>query len=148
MKTAKEIIGDRKVFAVQKDLTVLQTAKYMTENKVGLVPILDGEKLIGVFSERDLMQRVVVLGKNPSTTPITEVMTTDLIIANVNETYLECFHKMKKAGTRHILIIENDKLVGVLSIRDILQVDLNVKEETLEVLHNYIYSKPKLEGES
>lgn len=146
MKLLKEIISDRVVYSIQKDATVLEAAKFMTENKIGLVPILDGEKLVGVFSERDLMHRVVVTGKSPAETKVSEVMSTNLIIGDENESYQEGLTKMQKAGIRHLLVISNDRLIGVVSMRDLLQMDLSLKNETLEVLHNYIYAKPKVEN--
>jgi CBS domain-containing protein len=114
----------------------------MTKNKIGLVPILDGDKLVGVFSERDLMQRVVSAGKDPDKTVVEEVMTVNLVVSDENETYLECLSKMKAANIRHILVVSGDKLIGVVSMRDLLQADLNLKDETIEVLYNYINSKP------
>jgi CBS domain-containing protein len=114
----------------------------MAQHNIGLVPILsDDGKLLGVFSERDLVRRVVFHGLDMKTTNVDEVMTKDLVLANVNETHYQCLAKMKEKGTRHILIIEDEKLLGILSIKDMLEVDLKDHKETIEVLHNYIYSR-------
>jgi CBS domain-containing protein len=142
MKTLKEILANRPLLSIQKNFTVRQASEYMTKNKIGLVPILDGDKLVGVFSERDLMQRVVSAGKDPDKTVVEEVMTVNLVVSDENETYLECLSKMKAANIRHILVVSGDKLIGVVSMRDLLQADLNLKDETIEVLYNYINSKP------
>lgn len=142
MKTLKELIGNRPLLTIQKDLTVRQASEFMTKNKIGLVPIFDGDKLVGVFSERDLLQRVVAAGKSPDEVKVGDVMTIDLVISDENETYLECLAKMKAANIRHILVVSNDELIGVISMRDLLQADLSIKDETLEVLYNYINSKP------
>lgn len=144
MKTLKEILSNRPILSVQKDFTVRQTSEYMTKNKIGLVPVLDGDKLVGVFSERDLLQRVVAAKKDPDTTKVEEVMTVDLILSDEDETYLECLAKMKSANIRHIIVKSGDKLIGVVSMRDLLQADLNIKDETIETLYNYINSKPIL----
>ncbi|MCR4416206.1 MAG: CBS domain-containing protein [Ignavibacteria bacterium] len=144
MKTLKEIISDRPILSVQKDFTIRQVSEYMAQNKIGLVPILDGDKLVGVFSERDLLQRVVAAGKDPDKTKVEEVMTINLIISDEDETYLECLSKMKTANIRHIIVKSGDKLKGVVSMRDLLQADLNIKDETIETLYNYINSKPIL----
>jgi CBS domain-containing protein len=144
MKTLKEILSNRPILSVQKDFTVRQVSEYMTKNKIGLVPVLDGDKLVGVFSERDLLQRVVAAGKDPDKTKVEEVMTIDLILSEEDETYLECLSKMKTANIRHIIVKTGDKLVGVVSMRDLLQADLNIKDETIETLYNYINSKPIL----
>ncbi len=142
MKNLKEILGNRPLLAIQKNFTVRQASEFMTQNKIGLVPILDGDKLVGVFSERDLMQRVVAAGKDPDKTPVEEVMTVNLIVSEDTETYIDCLAKMKSANIRHVLVKSGDKLIGVVSMRDLLQADLNLKDETIEVLYNYINSKP------
>ncbi len=98
-------------------------------------------KLIGVFSERDLVQRVIAKNKSLEETKVEEVMSTKLIIAETHEANESVLAKMKEANTRHILIIENEKLIGVLSMRDLLELDLSVCKTTVEVLNNYIYSK-------
>lgn len=142
MKTLKEIIGNRPLLTVQKDMTVQEACEFMCEKKIGLVPVLDGNKLVGVFSERDLMRRVIAENKNPREVKISEVMTIDLIVADENETYIDALSKMKKSNIRHLLVTSGEKLIGVVSIRDVLQEDLNLKDETIEVLYNYINSKP------
>lgn len=142
MKTLKELIGYRPLLTIQKNLTVRQASEFMTKNKIGLVPIFDGDKLVGVFSERDLLQRVVAAGKSPDEVKVGDVMTVDIVVSNEDETYLECLAKMKAANIRHILVVSNDELIGVISMRDLLQADLNIKDETIEVLYNYINSKP------
>ncbi|MBS3944781.1 MAG: CBS domain-containing protein, partial [Melioribacter sp.] len=112
------------------------------EHNIGLVPVLGNEgKLLGVFSERDLVRRVISKGLDLNSTIVDTVMTKDLVIASINESHHECLKKMKDRNIRHILIIEEEKLVGILSIRDLLEIDLKVQQETIEVLHNYIYSK-------
>lgn len=93
------------------------------------------------FSERDLVKRVIAKDKDLNSTLVDDVMSTNLVIAKIDETTEQAMAKMKEAKTRHILIIDNDKLVGVLSVRDLLEIDLNQCKTTVEVLHNYIYSK-------
>lgn len=94
-----------------------------------------------VFSERDLVRRVIAKGLDLKATLVEEIMTKDLVLADVSESYEQCLQKMKERGIRHIVIIENEKLVGILSIKDLLEMDIVVQRETIEVLHNYIYSK-------
>lgn len=88
------------------------------------------------------MQRIVAAGKDPDKTKVEEVMTVDLVVSEEDETYIECLSKMKTANIRHILVKSGDKLIGVVSMRDLLQADLSIKDETIEVLYNYINSKP------
>ena len=133
-------IRDR-VYSVQSGLSVKEVANYMASKGVGLVPVMKDENLIGVFSERDLVKRVIAKDKDMILTPVDNVMSKDLVIAKIDEPNESLLAKMKEAKTRHILIIDNEKLVGVLSIRDLLEIDLNQCKTTVEVLNNYIYSK-------
>jgi CBS domain-containing protein len=141
METLKEILKERNIFTIESGSSVKDTIKYMASKGVGLVPVMKNEKLIGVFSERDLVKRVIALDKDLNSTLVDEVMSANLIIAKIDESNESVLAKMKEAKTRHILIIENEKLVGVLSLRDLLEIDLNQCKTTVEVLNNYIYSK-------
>ncbi len=141
MKPISELIKDRKLHTVIKGATVRKVAEYMSEQNIGLVPVLSDEgKLLGVFSERDLVRRVVSKNLDSNNVYVEDVMTTSLVFAGINESYEACIQKMKSKGTRHILILDNEKLAGIISVRDLLEVDITVKKETIEVLHNYIYS--------
>jgi CBS domain-containing protein len=141
MESITDLLKGREVFTVQSGVSVKETVNYMSLKGVGLVPVMEQNKLIGVFSERDLVQRVIAKGKDINTTIVNDVMSTNLVIGKIDERNESIQAKMKEAKTRHILIIDNDKLVGVLSIRDLLEIDLNQCKTTVEVLNNYIYSK-------
>ena len=141
MENIKELLTNRELFTVKKGTSIKETADYMAEKKVGLVPVMKEGKLVGVFSEQDLVRRVIAKNKSLVETKVEDVMSTNLIIAEMNEPNESVLAKMKEANTRHILIIENEKLLGVLSMRDLLELDLSVCKTTVEVLNNYIYSK-------
>jgi CBS domain-containing protein len=141
MGEIQELLNNRELFTVKIRTTVKDAVFYMAEKGVGLVPVMDNGKLIGVFSERDLVKRVISKNKRIEETKVDEVMTKELIIASIDEANESILAKMKEARIRHILIIENEKLAGVLSIRDLLELDLSVCKTTVEVLNNYIYSK-------
>lgn len=141
MKTIKDLISSRELKFVKSGSKIIDIVKYMSERNIGLVPVLEEDgKLIGVFSERDLVRRVISKGLDLEKTIVNEVMSTNLTFAEINESYEACLKKMKDANIRHILIIENGKLVGIVSVRDILEIDIVVQKETIEVLHKYIYS--------
>ena len=141
MENIKELLAKRELYTVNLGTTIKDVVFYMAEKGVGLVPIMDSGKLIGVFSERDLVKRVIAKNKNLEETKVEDVMSTKLVIADVNEANESVLAKMKEANTRHILVIENEKLLGVLSMRDLLELDLSVCKMTVEVLNKYIYSK-------
>jgi CBS domain-containing protein len=141
MENIKELLTDRELYTVKKGTSIKDAVLYMAKKKVGLVPIMDDGKLVGVFSERDLVQRVIAKNKNIEETKVEDVMTSKLIIAKIHESNESVLTKMKEANTRHILVIEGDKLAGVVSMRDLLELHLTVYKTTVEVLNNYIYSK-------
>ncbi|NWG29276.1 MAG: CBS domain-containing protein [Ignavibacteriaceae bacterium] len=141
MENIKEMLARRELYTVNKGTTIKDVVFYMAEKGVGLVPVMDEGKLVGVFSERDLVKRVIAQNKNLVETKVEDVMSTKLIVADINEANESVLAKMKEANTRHILIIENEKLVGVLAMRDLLELDLSACKMTVEVLNNYIYSK-------
>lgn len=141
MKSIKEMLQSRKPITVKSGSNIHEIVCFMAEQNIGLVPVLaeDG-KLMGVFSERDLVKRVIAKGLDLHTTKVDNVMSTELLLADVNETHEQCLKKMQERGTRHILVIENEKLVGIIAMRDLLELDIKVRQETIEVLNNYIYS--------
>ena len=141
MQTVKELLPGRELYTVQTGTSVHKAVLYMAEKGVGLVPVLEGPKLVGVFSERDLVKRVIAKGKSIEETKVDEVMSKNLIIANSDEPNESILAKMKEGRTRHILIIDDEKLATVLSMRDLLELDLSAVKTTVEVLNTYIYSK-------
>ncbi len=142
MRSLKDIIYSKGLYTVRSGSKIIDVVKYMAKHNIGLVPVLAGDgKLLGVFSERDLVRRVISNGLDLHTSVVDSVMTKELVIANINESHQECLKKMKDKKIRHILVIENEKLEGIISLRDLLEIDLQVQQETIEVLHNYIYAK-------
>jgi CBS domain-containing protein len=141
MENIKELVTNRELYTVKKGTAIKQAVDYMAEKGVGIVPVMDEGKLVGVFSERDLVRRVIAKNKSIEATRVEDVMTSKLIIAETHEANESILAKMKEANTRHILVIEDEKLIGVLSMRDLLELDLSVCKTTVEVLNNYIYSK-------
>lgn len=141
MDSLKSILKTKEPYCIQIGTKIFEVAKFMAEKSIGIVPVLDGDKLVGVFSERDLLNRVVAADKDIKETIVDDVMSKKLVIAKINETTSEALAKMKEAKTRHILVIDGEKLIGVLSMRDLLEVDLHQCKTTVEVLNNYIYSK-------
>ena len=141
MDSITDILKGREVYTVQSGSSIKDTVKYMASKGVGLVPVMKDDKLIGVFSERDLVNRVVAKEVDLNSSFVDEVMSKNLVLGKIDEPNESVLAKMKEAKTRHILIIDNEKLVGVLSLRDLLEIDLNQCKTTVEVLNNYIYSK-------
>lgn len=122
--------------------TVLETVRAMVERNIGAVPVIHQGKLVGIFSERDLMSRVVAKGRDPLTTCMAEVMTDDPLTINTNEDLENCMALMRRHGFRHLPVCHEGQLVGVVSLRDILLHDLNEKDDEVRMMRAYIHSMP------
>ena len=134
MKTLRDIMRPSFLFLVQKTAMVLEAVRAMTEHNVGIVVVLDGDALVGLFSERDVVQRVVDRGLDPARTTIGDVMTTGLVVGDADESYQSAMRKMAQANIRHLPVVSGGQLLSMLSIRDLMRVDLDDKGEELECL--------------
>jgi len=114
----------------------------MATHQIGAVPVLEGDRLVGIFSERDVLTRVVAAGRNPATTAVGEVMSTDLIVADAAESYQTCLGRMQQAHVRHLILLESGRLAGIVSFRDVLAADLDEKAEELTMLNAYVHYIP------
>lgn len=149
MKTIGKVVLGREVFHLRGEMTIREAARYMTERRIGAAAVLEGTRLAGILSERDIMGRVVAKELDPDRTRVGDVMTKELIVAEVGESHDEGIRKMKQAGCRHLPVIDGGRLVGMVSQRDLLQVDLTEKDEEIRWLNAYIhYTPPGQEGTS
>jgi CBS domain-containing protein len=123
--------------------TVLEAARLMVDHNIGAVPVLEQGELIGIFSERDLMNRVVVEGKDPARTPVSEVMTEDPLTVEPSDNLETCMTLMRRHGFRHLLVCSGRELRGVVSLRDILLHDLNEKDDEVRMMRAYLHSTPE-----
>lgn len=142
MKPISEIVRERPLYSVTRDQTVAETVRYMAEKNIGAVPVLNNNRLVGVFSERDVIKRVIARGLNPASLNVGDVMTTKIVIAESDEGYESCLKKMQQAHCRHLPVVQGDQLLGIVSLRDLLTIELDEKQRDLEYLHSYIYTVP------
>lgn len=142
MKKLHEIMRHGFLFVVQRQATVTEAVRLMAEHNIGIVAVLDGDRLVGVFSERDVVRRVVHRGLDPAGTPVTEVMTVDLVVADADEDYQSAIGKMDRANIRHLPVVSGGRLLSMLSIRDLMRVDLESKGAEIQYLQEYLYQVP------
>jgi CBS domain-containing protein len=142
MKTARDLFSGQELTVISKTDSVYNAARIMAEKNIGAVPVVEGERVVGIFSERDIMNRVVARNINPQTTSVDQVMTKDLIVGEPNESIELILSRMKQANIRHLPIVEAGKLVGIISFRDLLQADLNEKDEEIKIMTAYIHYIP------
>ena len=120
MATVYDVVKDRRVYSIDAEKTVLEAARFMMEHSIGALPVMRDGKLVGIFSERDLMNRVVAVGRNPGMTQISEVMTANPRTVDADESLEDCLFLMKEFNFRHLLIASGGDLKGLVSLRDIL----------------------------
>jgi CBS domain-containing protein len=143
MKTIGALVAGRtELYHVNSTQSVREAARYMSERRVGAVSVLDGMRLVGVISERDIMARVVAAGLDLDRTKVGDVMTKDIVVSQADESHEDGLRKMKQAGCRHLPVIQGDQLMGMISQRDLLQVDLTEKDEEIRWLNAYIHFIP------
>ncbi len=138
MERIVDLVKDRDVYFVEASRSVLDTARFMAERNIGAVAVVHGDELIGIFSERDLMKRVVASGKNPAATTVEEVMTADPLVVSPQEKITDCMRMMKENSFRHLPICDGRKLKGLLSLRDLLLHDLIEKDGEIQTMRAYI----------
>jgi len=128
MSPIYDLVKDRRVYSIEADNTVLEGARFMMEHRIGALPVLRSGELVGIFSERDIMNRVVAVGRAPGTTKISEVMTANPKAVSIDETIENCSYLMREFGFRHLPIVDGKELKGLVSSRDILLRYISQKE--------------------
>jgi CBS domain-containing protein len=139
MITIRHVVCERESYFVHDTATALDAAEYMADRKIGAVCVLDdGDKLCGIFSERDLLNRVVVRRLDPAVVPIRDVMSEPRAVIDCGDTPHEALERMERIGSRHLPVVDGDKFVGMLSMRDIMRVEISEQGAELQLLHEYI----------
>jgi len=142
MKKIREIMRPGFLFMVQRHARVIDAVRLMASENVGIVIVLDGDRLAGVFSERDVLRRVVDRGLDPARTAVGDVMTPEIVVADVDEGYQTAMRRMDHANIRHLLVVSGGRPTSMLSIRDLIRVDMQDKVEELRYLREYLYQVP------
>lgn len=140
IRTAKDILEEKggHLVTVTADATVHQALTVMTQNKVGAIVIVDDEKIIGIWTERDLMFRALEDGFNPKTAKLSDNMSVNLISANVSEQAYQLYDKFLGRRIRHLLIEEDGEYIGLLSVGDVMKANLQQKNEEFEELNHMV----------
>lgn len=139
MTTIRDVIRDREPYSVRVTESVLDAARYMAERRVGGVCVLDEEnRLVGILTERDLLHAIVVPRRDPANLTIGEVMGELKAVIEANDTPHEALERMELIGRRHLPVVEGERWVGMLSMRDLLRVEINEQGDELKLLHEYI----------
>ena len=123
-----DLVKDRRVYSADADSTVLEAARLMMEHNIGALPVMRNGSLVGIVSERDIMNRVVAIGRMPGTTKVAEVMTANPKSISVDESVENGLFLMREFGFRHLPITDGKQLKGLVSLRDLLLRYVSQKE--------------------
>jgi CBS domain-containing protein len=141
MKRVKNIL-DRKgaaVASIAQSATVLEAAREMNRQRIGSLVVLKGPEVIGIFSERDILTRVVAVGLDPNTTAVNEVMTSPVACCKRETSLEECKAVMTELRVRHLPVVEEGQLHGIVTAGDVMAFEAKEHEHTIEHLYHYLY---------
>jgi CBS domain-containing protein len=144
MASVGDILANKgsQVISVGKDATVQEAALIMNEHRIGAVVVLEEGHIAGMFTERDVLRRIVVERRDPVTTPVSEVMTSDVICCRLETSVEEARGAMKNRRIRHLPVVDgDDRLRGLISIGDLNAQQASVQEQTIYLLHQYLYGR-------
>jgi CBS domain-containing protein len=141
MATVRDILAKKGgyVAAVGRDHSVLDAAKEMNVRRVGSLVVIEGESVVGIFTERDILTRVVAVRRDPETTSVGEVMTAPVAVCHPETTVEECRGVMTNRRIRHLPVVADGRLVGIITSGDILAQEIAAQQTTIEYMHEYLY---------
>ena len=142
MKTVTQLLQAKgtEVHKIGIDARVIDALKLMAEKDVGALLVMDGGKLAGIISERDYARKVILQGKSSHDIPVRDIMTAKVITVHLHHTVEECMGLMTSRRIRHLPVVEDERLVGLLSIGDLVKEVIADQEATIRQLESYIHS--------
>jgi CBS domain-containing protein len=140
MKTVAQLLQAKPhgVLAVAPETAVFEALGLMAQRNVGALLVLDGDTLVGIFSERDYARKVILLGKSSKETPVREIMSSHVLYVRPQQTIEDCMALMTDKRVRHLPVLEDERVVGVISIGDVVKGIISEQEFMIEQLQNYI----------
>ena len=142
--TVKQMLAGKDIqelWTISPDETVLQALKVMAEKNVGALPVLEGEQLVGIFSERDYARIIPLKIESPTNTLISEVMTSEVICISLENTACDCMGMMTEKRIRHLPVMDEGKMIGIITIGDVLKQVIKDQEILIGHLEYYIAGK-------
>lgn len=149
MATVREMLRNKSaVHAVSPRQSIYEALRLMADRNIGAVLVLQDEAIVGILSERDYARKVALVGKTSKETPVSEIMTTNVLCVEPGWTAQQCMALMTERRIRHLPVVEEGRLVGVISIGDVVRAVVNEQEFTINSLESYITDgrRPTVEG--
>jgi len=143
MRSVKDILQEKgtQVYAISPDAKVYEALQLMADKNVGALMVMEGNRAVGLISERDYARKIVLKGKFSKDVPVHEIMTADIVRIGPDRDVENCMELMTDKRVRHLPVFENNRLIGIISIGDIVKAIIEHKEEIIEQLENYIKGK-------
>lgn len=141
MKTLKQILSEKKhqeIISIEPNRPVYDALVILAEYQIGALAVIENAQLVGIFSERDYAREVILKGRSSKTTMISEVMSTNVITANPNDLVDSAMQTMSDKRIRHLPIVENGHILGILSVGDLLKETIAYQQALIQQLENYI----------
>lgn len=140
MKLVKHLLDSkgRHIISVAPDTSVYDAIKLMAEKMVGSLAVMDDGNLCGIITERDYARKVIIKGRASDSTQVSEIMSTNVFTTSSGETVNECMELMTEKNIRHLPVVEDDKVIAMISMRDLVQAIIADQQEEIEQLEHYI----------
>lgn len=140
MKLVQHLLDSkgRDVISIVQEASVFDAIKLMADRGVGSLLVMDGEELIGIVTERDYARKVIIKGRASDSTPVADIMTTDIVTASAEQTVNDCMTLMTERRIRHLPVVIDGKVGGMISIGDLVQAIISDQQEEIEQLEHYI----------
>lgn len=130
----------RAIFSIEPDVPVLEAVRMMAERRVGALLVMRGSELAGIVSERDYARKVVLLGRSSAETPVSQIMTSSVVTVSPDSSVQDCMRLMTERHIRHLPVMEHGRVVGMISIGDLVKAVIEEQQQTIEQLESYIHS--------
>ena len=142
MRNVQQLLENKphRLLSISPTASVLDALRQMAEKEVGALVVLDGEKLAGIFSERDYARKIILFGKSSHDTAVSEIMTSSVVCVRPTQSADECMALMTGRRVRHLPVLSEDKVIGVISIGDVVKEMIDDQRRTIEQLEQYIKS--------
>jgi len=139
--TAEELLKRKgyTVYSVNPDQQVLEAIRLMAQYGIGALLVMQGEQLVGVVSERDYARKVILKGRSSSDTAVRQIMSAPVLTVRADQTVRECMEIMTARRVRHLPVVNNQRVIGVLSIGDLVRTVIEEQQRTIEQLEQYIH---------
>lgn len=140
MKRVKDILDvkGREIYSIEPDASVYDAMKLMADKEIGSLVVMEGTKLVGLISERDYARKVILMGRSSKSTQVREIMTTRVVYAQPDQNIEECMALVTEKRVRHLPVIDEGRLVGVISIGDLVKSIISEQKFIIEQLERYI----------